>query len=235
MASYTTGTLSSSGATVTLSGGTWPTWAAGGTIVCDGQTRTIATRDSDTQVTVTEPPSPAWNGDTHSTTRSRIVGVWLHYAGNQNVVKDCFVRLGDFTFSGSANTRGSVGIFVEHHNARVQGMRVFGSTAAGEVGCLIAPGRLAINIEVDTTGAETSPGKGFHHTGDAVVEFEDNAQNDLANTSGEVRVTYSPGEIPVRIPAGSPTGWGDGGKLKIYTRESTSGTWTTLNAGQAYP
>jgi hypothetical protein len=232
LATYTTGMLDSSGATVTLDGGTWPSWAAGGTIVVDGQAYTITTRLSDTQVTVTPEP-PAWTDKTHSTTRSRIVGIWLHFNGNQNVVNDCYVRLGEYTFCGSQNTRGSVGVFVEHHNARVEGLRVQGSTQAGEVGCLVATDRDPVYIEVDSTGGpEGNPvgtNDGFRDLGDAVLEFADNTSEGLCY------VTYGSNEIPVRIPEG----WGTGGSLRIFTREQggndTTGTWTELTPGEAYP
>jgi len=54
-APYETGTLSitTDTKTVTLSGGTWPGWAASGTLVISGQLYDVATRDSDTQLTLT--------------------------------------------------------------------------------------------------------------------------------------------------------------------------------------
>jgi hypothetical protein len=226
LATYNVGTLTSSGTTVTLSGGMWPSWAAGGTIVSGGRTFTIVTRTDDTHVTVTPEPDPPLNGG-HSTTRSRIVGVWL--GGNQNVFEDSYVRLGQYTFGSSQNTRGSVGLFVEENNARVDGLRVQGSTQDGEVGCLVKAARDPIYIEIDSTGAGSEVTNGFKGTGDAVLEFEDK------NSQGLCYVTYSANEIPVRIPAG----WGTGGKLRIYTRVQgggiTTGTWTELITEQAYP
>lgn len=49
---YTTGTIAISGTTVTLSGGTWPTWAASADLIVGGTAYQIASRDSDTQLTI---------------------------------------------------------------------------------------------------------------------------------------------------------------------------------------
>jgi hypothetical protein len=50
---YTTGSLVVASGTCTLSGGTWPSWAAThGTLVIDGTEYTISSRDGDTQLTV---------------------------------------------------------------------------------------------------------------------------------------------------------------------------------------
>jgi hypothetical protein len=59
--SYMTGTVSVSSTTATLSGGKWPSWAAGVTLVnkADGTERTVSTRDSDTQLTLTS--SATWS------------------------------------------------------------------------------------------------------------------------------------------------------------------------------
>lgn len=53
-ASYNTGTIAitNGAATVTLSGGTFPTWAASGELLVDGQWYAISTRDSGTQLTL---------------------------------------------------------------------------------------------------------------------------------------------------------------------------------------
>lgn len=64
VAPYTTGTIAITTATttVTLSGGTWPSWAASGHLVIDSQLYEVASRDSDTQLTLSE----TFNGDTIS-------------------------------------------------------------------------------------------------------------------------------------------------------------------------
>jgi hypothetical protein len=65
IASYSTGTVSSSGAVVTLTGGVFPTWAAtNGTITVNNIIYNITSRDGNTQITLTETPSVAFNGDT---------------------------------------------------------------------------------------------------------------------------------------------------------------------------
>ena len=52
VASYTTGTITSSLGVVTLTGGTFPTWAASGVLRVSGVDYSINTRDSGTQVTL---------------------------------------------------------------------------------------------------------------------------------------------------------------------------------------
>ncbi|MBM3191018.1 MAG: hypothetical protein FJZ90_20155, partial [Chloroflexi bacterium] len=49
---YGTGTIGATFGVVTLSGGTWPSWVAGGALVVGGATYYVKTRDSDTQVTL---------------------------------------------------------------------------------------------------------------------------------------------------------------------------------------
>jgi hypothetical protein len=53
---YSTGTIAitSGAATVTLTGGTFPSWAASGVILYGGQVYEVSTRDSDTQLTLSE-------------------------------------------------------------------------------------------------------------------------------------------------------------------------------------
>lgn len=60
-AAYTTGTIAitSGTATVTLTGGTWPTWAASGDIYLNGQSYRVSTRTSATVLTLAE----TFNGD----------------------------------------------------------------------------------------------------------------------------------------------------------------------------
>lgn len=50
---YTTGTIGIAAGVVTLSGGTWPNWAANGRLTVSGTTYTVNTRDSNTQLTLT--------------------------------------------------------------------------------------------------------------------------------------------------------------------------------------
>lgn len=52
VASYSTGTVAASDGTVTLTGGTWPTWAADGILRVNGQTYWVDARSSDTVLTV---------------------------------------------------------------------------------------------------------------------------------------------------------------------------------------
>lgn len=51
---YSTGTvaITNGSATVTLTGGTWPSWAASGEIMIDGQWYDVSTRDSNTALTL---------------------------------------------------------------------------------------------------------------------------------------------------------------------------------------
>lgn len=66
IASYSTGTVTSSSTTVTLAGGTWPSWAAThGKLVVDGTRHTISSRDSDTQLTLSTAPDTAFAADTY--------------------------------------------------------------------------------------------------------------------------------------------------------------------------
>ena len=53
-APYSTGTLTVVSGVVTLAGGTFPSWAASGDIEFDGETYTIATRDGNTQITLSD-------------------------------------------------------------------------------------------------------------------------------------------------------------------------------------
>ena len=51
-APYSTGTIEIASGVVTLTTGTWPSWAAQGDLVTDGKLYTINTRDSDSQLTM---------------------------------------------------------------------------------------------------------------------------------------------------------------------------------------
>jgi len=52
VAAYSTGTIAVSSGVVTLTGGTFPSWAAAGEVSVSGATYPVATRDSNTQVTL---------------------------------------------------------------------------------------------------------------------------------------------------------------------------------------
>jgi hypothetical protein len=65
-AAYTTGTISSSSTTVTLTTGTWPSWAASGELWADDVWHTIASRSSDSQIVLDTAPTTAFSSDTFS-------------------------------------------------------------------------------------------------------------------------------------------------------------------------
>ncbi len=66
---YSTGTVSSSGTTVTLSGGTFPTWATYGDLLVDGEHYAVATRTDSTHVELEREPSTAFAADSYSIER----------------------------------------------------------------------------------------------------------------------------------------------------------------------
>jgi hypothetical protein len=206
---------------VTLSNGIWPAWVAGATIDSNNEKRTIATRDSDTQVTLTEVPSTQWSGHTHTTKLTKIIGIDLHWEGAQNYVKDCMVRLVDaqLAFPSDTGKTGSVGIYVQQHGSRIEGVRLQGSDQSNEVGVRVAAGRSPVYIEVDAITDQ------FRHAGDSIVTFEDHL------STGLVYITYGPNETPLTIPAN----WGTGGSLKIWKRLGSAGEWTPVTQGVAQP
>lgn len=64
IASYTTGTISSSGTTVTLSGGVFPSWTAtNGKLVVGTESHTIASRTDDTHIELSSAPDDAFSDD----------------------------------------------------------------------------------------------------------------------------------------------------------------------------
>lgn len=73
-APYETGTITVVNGVVTLSGGTFPSWAANGWLVYDGQYYEVATRDSNSQVTLTDTSSDndADAGTTYSLIQYRV-------------------------------------------------------------------------------------------------------------------------------------------------------------------
>jgi len=67
---YSTGTITVVNGVVTLDGGTWPAWVAGGSLVADGSTYYIVTRDSNTQVTLSSSLVNLDAGTTYSASKS---------------------------------------------------------------------------------------------------------------------------------------------------------------------
>jgi hypothetical protein len=79
IASYTTGTVTSSGTSVTLATGTWPTWAAiNGLLVVDGMEHPIASRTSGSIIVLSSAPSVAFSADTFE----------LRHDGNYDLPED---------------------------------------------------------------------------------------------------------------------------------------------------
>lgn len=81
---YSTGTVTIASGVVTLASGTFPSWAADGTIQVSGSSYTVSTRDSDTQVTLDDTTATAAAGTSYKLTRDvyalpsdlgRIIGV----------------------------------------------------------------------------------------------------------------------------------------------------------------
>jgi len=67
IADYSTGTVSSSGTTVTLTDGTWPSWAAtNGTLVVDNTDYEISSRTNDTVIELESAPSSAFSDDSYT-------------------------------------------------------------------------------------------------------------------------------------------------------------------------
>lgn len=92
VASYTTGTVAidNGSAVITLTDGTWPTWAAThGTLTISNTEYAISTRDNDTQLTL----SAAWSED--SVTAATY---GLEHNGNYDLPDDFGGVEGDFTF-----------------------------------------------------------------------------------------------------------------------------------------
>ncbi len=65
VAPYSTGTVAATSGVVTLSSGTWPSWAASGVLIVDDVWYTIATRDSSTQVTLSDTSVSITAGETY--------------------------------------------------------------------------------------------------------------------------------------------------------------------------
>ena len=68
-APYSTGTVTVASGVATLSGGTFPSWAAQGDLVVDGERYAVATRDSDTQATLVRTTLDADAGTSYSLER----------------------------------------------------------------------------------------------------------------------------------------------------------------------
>lgn len=69
---YTTGTITVASGVVTLSGGTFPTWVAGRTLETNGTSYVIASRDSDTQCTLTDLDATVGAGTKYRVGKGRI-------------------------------------------------------------------------------------------------------------------------------------------------------------------
>jgi len=68
-APYSTGTLTIVAGVCTLASGTFPSWAADGELIIDGQTYTVSTRDSGTQITLDDTSVAASAGETYQLIR----------------------------------------------------------------------------------------------------------------------------------------------------------------------
>lgn len=68
-APYSTGTIEIASGVVTLTGGTFPSWAAGGDIVVSSRVYAVDTRDSDTQVTLEDTTLTVASGATYELRR----------------------------------------------------------------------------------------------------------------------------------------------------------------------
>jgi hypothetical protein len=103
IAPYSTGTIEVAAGICTLTGGTWPAWAATlGTLTIDSTVYAITSRDSDTQLTVVGDDVTAGESD------------WsLAHAGYQDLPDDCGRVLGDFFFAPDIYCR-SIPLVSEH-------------------------------------------------------------------------------------------------------------------------
>ena len=77
-ASYSTGTVTIVAGVVTLASGTFPSWAAQGTLIADGNSYDVSTRDGDTQVTL------------YDTTAAEAAGTSYVLARHSYVLPDSF-------------------------------------------------------------------------------------------------------------------------------------------------
>jgi len=68
---YTTGTVTIVDGVVTLAGGTWPAWAAQGVLTVDTETYEVATRDGNSQLTLSDTSATAAALSTYSLDRYR--------------------------------------------------------------------------------------------------------------------------------------------------------------------
>jgi len=98
IAAYSTGTLEVSSGICTLTGGTFPSWAlTDGTLVIDGTTYTISSRDDDTQLTVVGDDVAAGESD------------WsLNHSGYQVLPDDLSRVITDFFFPSETYSRSVV-------------------------------------------------------------------------------------------------------------------------------
>lgn len=68
-AAYSTGTIAVASGVVTLTGGTFPSWAADGDLTVSGSTYEVSTRDGNTQVTLVDTSVTVSSGATYSLSR----------------------------------------------------------------------------------------------------------------------------------------------------------------------
>jgi hypothetical protein len=94
---YDTGTLEVASGTCTLTGGTWPSWAASGTLTIDSTVYSITSRDSDTVLTVVGDDVAAGESD------------WsLKHSGIQDLPDDVGRVMGDFFYEPDVYNRSIV-------------------------------------------------------------------------------------------------------------------------------
>lgn len=106
-ARYTTGSLVVAGGTCTLTGGTWPEWAAThGTLVIDDVTYSITSRDNDTELTVVGSDTTADEDDWY-----------LSNAGYQDLPDDLGRVIGSFYYPSTEHRRSVIQVSKARINA----------------------------------------------------------------------------------------------------------------------
>ena len=119
-APYTTGTIAATNGVVTLSAGTWPTWAASGMIEISGTDYSVATRTSDSQLVLDDTSSAS---DVDASTSYD-----LHQ--DDYDLDDDFGRiLGPFTFAQADNAWYTCQVVGE---ARIRELRQRGRSGSGD-------------------------------------------------------------------------------------------------------
>lgn len=104
VARYSTGTIAVVAGVVTLSGSTFPSWAADGELTVNGVAYSVASRDSDTQITLDDTSVTATAGATYSLGKpvyvmeSTFDGQFdgpLHYGAGVYAESDCLTQTSD--------------------------------------------------------------------------------------------------------------------------------------------